>query len=364
MSSRNHPAETSHGNPERPRLKELARHLGLSPTTVSRVLNNSASAHRISEETQERVRAAAAEMKYEANSLARSLRNRHSKTVGVIVPEISEGYSTAVLSGIEEILLLSGFFYFVVSHRHRANLLHEYSSMLLARAVEGIIAVDSMLDRTLPVPVIAVSGHSRCPSVINLELDHVLAARYALEHLSRLGHKKIAFIKGQSFSSDTNARWRAICKVAAEIGVEINPRLVVQLEGSGLGSEPGRAATIRLLERGLPFTALFAFNDLTAIGAITVLREAGVDVPADVSVIGFDDIHSAATNNPPLTTVRQPLQEMGRIAATTLLQMIGKNQSEWPKEPIRVLPRFVERQSTAAAAHSSKALPHLAGAAI
>jgi LacI family transcriptional regulator len=342
-------SESANGSFARPSLKELAQHLGLSPTTVSRVLNNSATAYRISPETQERVRAAAAAMNYEANSLARSLRNKHSKTVGVIVPEISEGYSTAVLSGIEEILLLSGFFYFVVSHRHRANLLHEYSSMLLARAVEGIIAVDSMLEHSLPVPVIAVSGHARCASVINLELDHTLAARYALEHLNRLGHKKIAFIKGQSFSSDTTARWKAICKVAAEIGVEINPRLVVQLEGTGLGSEPGRAATIRLLERGLPFTALFAFNDLTAIGAITVLREAGIGVPSDVSVIGFDDIHSAATNNPPLTTVRQPLQEMGRMAATTLLQMIGTEKSAWPKEPIRILPRFVERQSTALA---------------
>lgn len=350
MTTVRHPSDPASGALEKTSLKELARHLGLSPTTVSRVLNNSAGVDRISAETQQRVRAAAASMNYEANSLARSLRSKHSKTIGVIVPEISEGYSTTVLGGIEEILLLSGFFYFVVSHRHRANLLSEYSSMLIARAVEGIIAVDSILDHALPVPVVAVSGHVRNPSIVNIELDHNLAARYALEHLQRLGHKKIAFIKGQSFSSDTQARWRSISKVAAEIGIEINPRLVVQLEGIGLGSEPGRAATIRLLERDLPFTAIFAFNDLTAIGAITVLREAGIAVPSQVSVIGFDDIHSAATNNPPLTTVRQPLQEMGRIAATTLLQMIDADQSNWPYQPIRVLPNFIERQSTAKAA--------------
>lgn len=344
-------------NLAKPRLKELAKHLGLSPTTVSRVLNNSAATYRIAEETQKRVRLAAAEMNYEANSLARSLRNKHSKTIGVIVPEISEGYSTSVLSGIEEILLLSGFFYFVVSHRHRTDLLHEYSSMLLARAVEGIIAVDSTIEHELPVPVIAVSGHGHCPSVINIELDHALAARFALEHLYRLGHRNIAFIKGQSFSSDTHARWRAITKVASELGIAINPRLVVQLEGQGLGSEPGRAATARLLERGLPFTALFAFNDLTAIGAITVLREADIAVPSQVSVIGFDDIHSAATNNPALTTVRQPLQEMGRISATTLLHMIASEKSEWPQHPIRVLPSFIQRQSTAAAAHSTQPSP-------
>jgi DNA-binding LacI/PurR family transcriptional regulator len=333
-------------------LKELARYLGVSQTTVSRVLNGSAKEYRISEGTRQRVLAAAAKLNYKANVLARSLRSQRSKTVGVMVPEISEGYSTAVLGGIEDVLLLSGFFYFVVSHRHRVELLREYPSLLMSRAVEGLIAVDSAIDEDLPIPVVAVSDHHHRPSVINIELDHLLAARYALEHLNRLRHREIAFIKGQSFSSDTLARWRAICKVAAEIGIEINPRLVTQLEDHGLGMEPGRAATVRLLERGVPFTAIFAFNDLTAIGAIMVLREAGIGVPEQVSVVGFDDILSAGTNNPPLTTVRQPLQEMGRVAASTLLQMIHSERQEWPKHPIRVLPTFVERQSTAAVVQS------------
>jgi LacI family transcriptional regulator len=322
----------------RPDLKELARHLGVSQTTVSRVLTGSAKHYRISDETQKRVLAAATKLNYKANAIARSLRSKRSKTVGVMVPEIS--------GGIEDVLLLSGYFYFVVSHRHREDRLHEYPSLLLSRAVEGIIAVDTPLNEDLPVPVVAVSDHHHRPSVVNIELDHFLAAHYALEHLHRLGHRDIAFIKGQSFSSDTLARWRAICKIAADIGLEINPRLVTQLEGSGLGIEPGRAAAAALLERGLPFTAIFAFNDLAAIGAITVLREAGIQVPSHVSVVGFDDIMSAGTNNPPLTTVRQPLHEMGRVAASTLLHMIHTEKQEWPKHPIRVLPAFVERQST------------------
>jgi DNA-binding LacI/PurR family transcriptional regulator len=338
----------------RPDLKELARHLGVSQTTVSRVLNGSAKDYRISEETQRRVLASAAQLNYKANALARGLRSKRSKTVGVMVPEISEGYSTAVLGGIEDVLLLSGFFYFVVSHRHRAELLREYPSLLLSRAVEGIIAVDSALEEALPIPVVAVSDHHHRRAVVNIELDHLLAARYALEHLNCLQHREIAFIKGQTFSSDTLARWRAICKVAAELGIEINPRLVTQLEDHGLGTEPGRAAMVRLLERGVHFTAIFAFNDLAAIGAITVLREVGIQVPAQISVVGFDDISSAATNNPPLTTVRQPLQEMGRVAASTLLQMIHDEKQAWPKHPIRVLPAFVERQSTAVASQARK----------
>ncbi len=107
--------------------------------------------------------------------LARGLRSKRSNTVGVMVPEISEGYSTAVLGGIEDVLLVSGFFYFVVSHRHRAELFREYPSLLLSRAVEGIIsAVDSALEEGLPVPVVAVSDHHRRPSVVNIELDHLL----------------------------------------------------------------------------------------------------------------------------------------------------------------------------------------------
>lgn len=338
-------------------LKELAQHLGLSQTTVSRVINNSAKDYRISASTQERVLAAAAKMNYKANHFARGLRNKRSQTVGVIVPEISDGYSTSVLGGIEDVLLLGGYFYFVASHRHRAELLREYPSLLLSRAVEGIIAVDSAIDGDLPVPVVAVSGHVRGHSVANIELDHLLAARFALEHLQRLGHTKIAFIKGQSFSSDTRVRWKAICKVADDLGIVVNPKLTVQLEGTALGYEPGRVATVRLIETGQPFTAIFAFNDLSAMGAIVALREAGVDVPADVSVIGFDDIPSAAINNPPLTTVRQPLQEMGRAAATMLLERIQSEAARQKNRPTLILPTFVERQTTARASDLRKAAP-------
>jgi len=334
-------------------LKELASHLGLSQTTISRVINNSGDTHRISAATQKRVLEAAAELNYKASPLARGLRSRRSQTIGVMVPEISGGYSASVLSGIEDVLLLSGFFYFVVSHHHRVELLRDYPALLLSRAVEGIIAVDSALDVELRVPIVSVSGHLRIPSILNIELDHTLAARYALEHLQKLGHRRIAFIKGQSFSSDTEVRWQSIVKVAAELGIAIDPRLVVALEGDDPTLEPGRVATHKLIAVGVPFTAIFAFNDLSAMGAIVALREAGMDVPAQVSVVGFDDVMGASTNNPPLTTVRQPLQEMGRAAATALLQRIRTEKTSesatLATNSILVLPTFVERKSTAPA---------------
>lgn len=329
-------------------LKQLAQHLGLSQTTVSRVVNCSPGHQRIAPATRQRVLAAAQELNYKPNILARGLRSKRSQIVSVIVPEISDGYSTSVLSGIEDSLLLGGYFYFVVSHRHRAELLREYPSLLLARAVEGIIAVDTQIDAELPVPVVSVSGHRRHGRMVIIELDHVLAAQFALEHLKKLGHTNIAFIKGQSFSSDTAARWRAIVRVAAELGVKINPKLTVQLEETGIGTEPGRVATTKLLERGEPFSAVFAFNDHSAIGAVAALSAAGLRVPDDVSVVGFDDIPSAATHYPALTTVRQPLQEMGRVAAATLLQML-REPAENAGRTIRILPTFVERGSTASA---------------
>lgn len=328
-------------------LKELAGMLDLSPATVSRIVNGHATRFRIAEETQRRVLHVAALHGYVANSLARSLRESRSYTVGVMVPEISEGYSTAVLSGIEDALLKDGYFYFVVSHRHRADLLDGYPRLLLSRAVEGMIAVDTNIEQPLPVPLVAVSGHRKREGVINIELDHHEAARLALSHLKSLGHQQIAFIKGQAFSSDTDSRWHAIVQAARMLGIDVNPRLVVQLESAEPGPAPGMDVTRTLLQTGCPFTAIFAFNDVTAIGAIQALRDAGLRVPRDVSVLGFDDVHAAASHHPPLTTIRQPLRDMGESAALTLLKLIRNEITPTHPQVITVHPTLVIRKSTA-----------------
>ena len=341
-------------------LKELSAILELSQSTVSRIVNGAAAAHRIATETQERVLHAAALHGYSANSVAKSLRQKRTFTIGVMVPEISEGYSAAVLGGIEDELLKDGYFYFVVSHRHRAELLEGYPRMMLARSVEGIIAVDTPIHEELPIPVVAVSGHKRRHGVINIELDHEKAAHLALSHLKALGHKRIAFIKGQDFSSDTELRWRAIVDGAKTLGITVDPHLVVQLQGPEPGPGPGLDITRQLLQGKRPFTAIFAFNDVTAIGAIMALREEGLRVPRDVSVLGFDDVLIAATNNPPLTTINQPLRAMGQAAATTLLGLI-RDEVPHPHPPaITVYPRLVVRKSTGHA--SSRTSPLTASA--
>ena len=331
-------------------LRELAEHLGLSVATVSLVMNRSPAAKSIPHHTQQRVLAAARELNYRPNVMARMLRQQRSFTAGVIVPEISEGYAALVLSGIEDHLLQEGYFYFVVSHRHRSDLIEEYPRLLQQRAVEGFVLVDTPTQTAVPVPVVAVSGHKHVAGVTNISLNHSRAARLALDHLHGLGHRKIAFIKGQAFSSDTEVRWKAVRAAAHELGLHVDERLTVQLDSESPTPQPGYDMTCKLLQAEQPFTALFAFNDISALGAIRALREAGRRIPEDVSVIGFDDIQSAAYQNPGLTTIRQPLRQMGLTAAETLVQRINAAKSaEYPKN-IVVEPELIVRGSTKAVA--------------
>ena len=341
-------------SPKQVSLKELAERLDLAPATVSLVLNRSPVADSIPQVTKDRILAAARKYKYRPSYFARSLQARRSFTVGVMVPEVSEGYSASVMSGLEDYLLQEGYFYFVVSHRHRADLIDEYPRLFLERSVDGLIAVDTPWTLSSSIPVVTVSGHNQVKGVTNIVLDHAQAAKLALRHLWQLGHRQIAFIKGQEFSSDTEVRWNNIEQVADEIGLPICPALVTQLQGDSPSPQPGYEATKNLLGARKPFTALFAFNDVSAMGAIVALREAKLRVPADVSVVGFDDIQSAAYQNPALTTVRQPLREMGRIAAEVLLHHIRQRETNSHQAEITVKPELIVRGSTGRASDSSR----------
>lgn len=336
--------------PQAPSLRELAAHLQLSPTTLSLVLNESPAGSSIPKETRDRIFAAAKEFNYRPNFVARSLRAQRSFTIGVFVPEISDGYSAMVLSGIEDYLLKEGYFYLVASHRHDQRMLDDYQRLLCERCVEGIVAVDTPCPKDLSLPMVAISRHDDFKGVTNVTLNHRKAASLALEYLMELGHRDIAFIKGQSFSSDTEVRWKAIRDEARRLGLPIQPALVAQLEGNSPSPELGYIAAHKLLGARKQFTALFAFNDVSAIGAMRALNEAGRDVPRDVSVIGFDDVYSAAFQNPPLTTIRQPLRQMGSAAAETLLKRIVSGPNAPYPTQVVVEPELVVRQSAGPAA--------------
>jgi LacI family transcriptional regulator len=326
-------------------LRSVAERVGLTASTVSAVLNNSSAARSVPERTKKRILTAARGLNYLPNFSARSLRAKRTYTIGVILEEIGDAYGSLVMSGIERYLREQNFFFLTVAHRHDKKLLATYSTMLRERGVEGFITVDTFLTEEPALPTVAVAGHRRIKGVTNLFLDHHRAASLALGHLVDLGHKRIAFMKGAAVSVDSEDRWRAIREVAEDLGIDVRPELVVQLEGDDPTPNLGYPFARQLLARKQPFTALFAYNDISAIGSICAFEEAGLRVPDDVSVVGFDDIQSSAFIHPPLTTVRQPLQKMGEIAARTLLDRIEGRTKYGPE--IAIEPEFVVRKSTA-----------------
>jgi LacI family transcriptional regulator len=176
-------------------LKVVAQHVGLTPGTISAVLNDAPSARAIPQETKNRIHAAAKELDYRPNFFARTLRNKRTYTIGVIAEEIGDSYGSLVISGIEQYLRTKDYFFLTVVHRHNPELLNRYSQLLLQRGVEGFITVDMQLSEAPLLPTVAVPGHKVLPGVTNIVLDHQHAARSALNHLLELGHRDIAFMK-------------------------------------------------------------------------------------------------------------------------------------------------------------------------
>ena len=341
------PAKKVGQKPEVITLKAVAQYLGLTPGTVSAVLNDSPSARSIPQETKNRIHAAAKELNYRPNFFARTLRNKRTYTIGVIAEEIGDSYSSPIISGIEQYLRVRNYFFLTVVHRHDISLLNRYSQLLSERGVEGIITVDTTVQDAPTLPTVAIAGHKKLKNVTNIVLDHERAAVLALSHLKELRHERIAFMKGNPLSSDSQDRWEAICRVAKDIGVEIDPELTMQIDSDDPTPMLGYPFAKELLARKKPFTALFAYNDISAIGAIRAIQEQGLRVPQDISVMGFDDIPGAAFHTPSLTSVRQPLKRMGEVAAQSLLERI-EGKKEYPSE-IAIEPELVVRESTAKA---------------
>lgn len=326
-------------------LKTVAARIGLTPGTVSAVLNESPAARTIPARTKDRIWAAARELNYRPNFFARTLRSKKTNTIGVIAQELGDAYGSVVISGSERYLRSHNYFFMTVAHHHDPDMIEKYIRMLVERGVEGFLAVDTFLDQAPPVPTVAIAGHRKLDGVTNVVLDHDHAAKIALLHLVELGHSKICVLRGQPFSADSKDRWTAIQAASRRLGLEVPPERVVAMDRDDPSPRMGYEFTKRLMAQCQDFSAIFAYNDIAAIGAIHALREGGLRVPEDVSVLGFDDIREAAFQSPPLTTVVQPMQIMGEIAAQTLIDRIDNGLRAIPE--IKIQPELVIRQSTA-----------------
>jgi LacI family transcriptional regulator len=341
-------------------IRDVAERSGFSSATVSIVLNNAPLARYIPDTTKGRIQRAAAQLGYRPNQFARSLRSRRSHTVGVMVFDMTDPYCTLVLRGIENCLYQSSFLPILTDVHNERSRFERYLEMILDRRIEGLIVLANWL--FVDINVLADLEKSNIPTaIVGMELKHdnvssvivdnLLGAQAALEHLLSLGHRKIAFIRGPHQLSDTQPRWRGVRSLARERGLKLDPKLIVDLPESRdpfSSFEDGYKLTEELLHRRHPFTALMAFDDMTAFGAIRALAKAGISVPGQCSVIGFDDVAPAAFYHPALTTIRQPMEVMGASAATLVVEAINAALEKKPARAIhrKVSPELIVREST------------------
>jgi len=336
--------------PKKVTLKFLSERLGLSRSAISIVLNNSPLASTFAPQTRERILRAAEEYKYKPNYFARYLSHPRSYLIGVISPDLAEGYDAGVLAGIEECLLQSHYHFFVASHQWSKTRIERTTQMFLERGVDGIIFVNTQFCTEVDLPVVKIGKGGTAKRGTWIIIDNHEGIRRALEHLVFLGHRKIAFLKGHKDSADTEDRWDAIVTATRDLSIKVDPKLVVQLERLGTQQtsaiKEGSTCAEKLLSHHREFTALMAFNDISAIGAMNSFRDHGWRIPQDISVVGFDDVVAASIAYPALTTVRQPLRLMGETAAREVINAITHGVKD---QQLVLTPELVVRKSTATA---------------
>jgi len=341
-------------------IRDVAKASGLSPATISIVLNNAPLARYIPPSTKKKIVAAAKKLGYRPNLIASSLRSKRSHTVGVMVFDIADPYCALILRGIESCLYQSNFLPILTDAHNQRSRFERYLEMMLDRRIEGLILLANWLfvdinliaDLTkTSIPIVSIGSELRTDSVSSVIVENELGGRLALEHCCSLGHRKIAFIRGPKSLSDSLPRWKGARSFAQANGLELDSRLIMELpdSSSAMSSfEVGYKLTEELIKRTKTFTAIMAFDDLTAFGTIRALSKAGIRVPEQCSVIGFDDIAPAALYTPALTTVRQPMESMGTTAVNIIVDGINSLLEKREVGVIhkRIAPELVIREST------------------
>jgi LacI family transcriptional regulator len=343
-------------------MRDVATQSVFSPATVSIVLNNAPLARYIAPATKRHIEETAKKLGYRPNVMARFLRSKRSHSVGVLFFDITDPFCTLIMRGVENALYQASYLAIFADAHYQRNPFERYLELLLDRHVQGLIVVANWL--FVDIHVLADLSKRNIPSatigwelpgdnISSVMVDNETGARLALEHLYQLGHRKIAFIRGPKMLIDSAPRWRGIQKFAQGARIQIDPALVLQLPDSldpNSSFESGYRYTEELLEQKKKFTAVMAFDDLTALGAIRALIKAGVKVPEQCSVTGFDDVALSALAAPSLTTVRQPMEAMGELAVNIVMEGINAalEKREWNVVNRKMNPELVIRDSTRA----------------
>ncbi len=336
-----------------PSIVDVAKRAGVSVTTVSRVISNSS--HPVSAETRDRVLAAARALDFAPSALARALVNSESRIIGIIVGDASDPYFATIVRAISDAALEAGYLTLICNSDRIPEIELNFVQMLRNYRADGIIFaggglddedyVSQMLDllawfETQRVPVVALGAHFfDAPQV---SIDNQQAGQDMTDYLIGLGHRRIGLIAGPSVLTTSGLRAGGYRAALEAHGIEFDDALVIE---SNFNFEDGEAAADALLALPTPPTAIFATNDIMAIGCITRLRERGVAVPEQISVVGFDDVAAAQYVHPPLTTIRVPMKEMGAAGVTQLLRM---KKGEETVEPMHLLTHSLVVRASAA----------------
>jgi len=323
-------------------LGMVAQAAGVSPSTVSRILNGTAAVNDVKRAA---VEEAVKRLGYVPNPVARGLAGGRTLSVGVVTHAIDSPFYGVALRGIEEALDRAGYSALFVSGQWNAAEEARAIEVLRSRRVDGIIVLTGRLgDAALrqiakALPVVVTGRAIKAPNLVALDFDNFEGARLATHHLLALGHRRIAFITGDAGHPDAVERHRGYRASIDAAGLAFQPELVVP----GLFTEEsGLVGVSRLLDSRQPFSAIFAANDQMAYGACLGLHRRGIQVPREVSVVGFDDLPTSRYWVPPLTTVHHPAHEIGRLAAVAMLQLL---RGEKPTAEVPA-PRVVVRESS------------------
>jgi len=334
------------GETEKPAsIKDIARTAKVSHSTVSRALRDSPL---VSQETTERIKKIALEAGYRVSAVARSLATSKSRTIGVVVTSVRDPFVAEVVTAIESMAINHGYSVFLASCNAEAEREAKVVELFEERRVDGIIVMDSRVGSLyaahlskMKVPIVLINKFIPGDFIYSVAIDNLIASRDATSHLIQLGHTRIAYIGDRDgFQLDTD-RFGGYRQALENADISFQPHLVAHGDGKPGGGEEAMEQLLKLPERP---TAVFCFNDMSALGVLRALRAHHLRVPEDVSVVGFDDLFFAPYTFPPLTTVSQPKEHMGRLATEIVLKLLSGTSCDYN---IKVQGQLIVRESTA-----------------
>jgi LacI family transcriptional regulator len=333
-------------NKKTPTIRDIARLADVSTTTVSHVINNT---RNVSEELSTRVHEAVQNLEYKPNAMARALRVQATLTIGLIIPDNSNPFFSEIALGAEDCAFRHGYSLFLCNSRHDLARELTYLATLNSYSVDGLIlsAVSGEYDQIgdlvgMGLPIVVVDRELTMPDVDIIRSDHTQGARDATQHLVLLGHRRIGLITGPTDLRPSLDRIQGYEEILEEHSIPNDPQL--RFHGD-FQVESGRKAARVLLEHSDPPTAIFACNDLMAIGTLQSLQEMGYRVPEDISLVGFDNIFITTLLNPPLTTVAQSAYLIGEMAVDRLMERMSRSE-DIPAQEICLPTELIVRSST------------------